>query len=335
MSNGQVTVGRYFVFTWNNPNVEPDELWRLARDAFGSYLVLQRELSASGTEHFQGYLEFNKNRGIRQLKELLSQAHWQNRKGTQAQAILYCKKHCSACYADPTTDAHSEDSRLDGPWEFGEPVALNNTGVSAGFAPAVKSGKRLRDLYDSYPNDMRKYPRYAEALRALFPPPARDSAPEVWLLYGPPGTGKTRSVRGLFEADELYIKPCDRDFWMNGYDQHPNVLLDDFMGASNHISLTNLLQLLDRYQIRVSTKNGHTWWQPERIYITTNIHPANWYDYHNRLVHYDALIRRFSFVQHFTGQAPNEFIHYAPSTDAWDAFWDYCSHVEGKTPEDD
>ena len=315
--------GRYFVFTWNNPNLGPDEFHASFAGTGCGFLVFAREKGTNGTEHYQGYVEFSRNKGVRQLKSINSQIHWENREGTQAQAIAYCEKHCSNCYRG--LDHHSEDVCLGGPWRYGEPVALSNTGMSVDFPNAVKEGKRMRELFELYPDDMRKYPRYAENLRQVFPPPQPDSAPAVTLLIGEPGVGKTRYVHERETPNELFVKPCDRDFWMNGYDLHPAVLLDDFAGASNHVSLTNLLQLLDRYQIRVSTKNGHTWWQPKRIYITTNIHPANWYDYKDRMVHYRALQRRFTCVREIhSGAVVSDMSVYTPDEPVpWIDFWDY------------
>ncbi len=311
--------GRYFVFTWNNPNLDPDDFHASFAGTGDSFLIFQREKGENGTEHYQGYVEFSRNKGISQLKSLNSQIHWENRRGTQAQAIDYSGK---------------EDTRVDGPWQYGEPKKLNNTGVSPDFLVTVKQAKRLRDVYDSHPDDMRKYPRFAETVRSLYPPPPEDKAPEVILLIGPPGTGKTRYVRSREEREDLYVKPCDRDFWMNGYDGHPAVLLDDFAGASNHVTLTNLLQLIDRYQISVSTKHGHAWWQPERIYITTNIHPSNWYGYEDRMIHYKALQRRFTQVVIFDGiylpghqELPN-VLRKDQLVDQvfWDEFWQYDKH---------
>ena len=311
MTNGRVTNARsnYWVFTWNNPNLDPDE-FNATFDSVGrTFLIFQRERGENGTEHYQGYLELQGCRGFNSVKAINPQIHWEVRRGTQAQAIEYARK---------------DDTRVEGPWQYGTPKRLTNTGCSPDFLAAVKEGKRVRALHDEYPDEMRKYPRYYESLREVYPPPVRDSAPEVTLLIGEPGAGKTRWVREREEAADLYVKPCDRDFWMNGYDGHPAVLLDDFAGAANHVTLTNLLQLLDRYQIRVSTKHGHTWWQPKRIYITTNIHPANWYSYKDRLQHYDALERRFTKVRCFPGEDLSRDLIVRQ---AWDEFWKYESHV--------
>lgn len=306
--------GKYWVFTWNNPNLEPEELYESLGCLGCTFLTFQREKGETGTVHFQGYVELARPKGLRQLKEANSQFHWEKRRGNQAQAIAYSNK---------------EDTRLEGPWSFGSAGTLSNTGMSADFVAVVKAGKRLRDLFESHPDDMRKYPRYYEALRALYPPPVQDAPPEVILLLGDPGTGKTRYVREKEHVENLYVKPCDRDFWMDGYDAHDAILLDDFAGASNHISLTNLLQLLDRYMVRVSTKGGHTWWNPKRIYITTNIHPAQWYEYKDRLVHYEALKRRFTKVKFFWSHTDDEvetigIQEYEPAfSNLWNSFWDY------------
>lgn len=307
----------FWCYTWNNPNVDPDVHHESLRSLGCTFHIFQRERGENGTEHFQGYLECRSARTMASLKLANPQIHWEKRMGTQAQAIDYCKK---------------DDSRVEGPWEYGKPRNYVQTGCSPDFVPAVRAGKRTRELIEEFPDEMRKYPRFKDLLREVFPPPVRDSAPSVVLLIGEPGTGKTKMVRDL-EGLDLYVKPCDRDFWMNGYDLHPAVLLDDFAGASNHITLTNLLQLLDRYLIRVSTKNGHTWWQPERMYVTTNIHPANWYVYDDRMPHYAALERRFTKVIVFGegGAVIIEKSNFSQQS-LWQSFWSYAAnHVERVT----
>lgn len=66
---------------------------------------------------------------------------------------------------------------------------------------------------------------------------------------------------------------------------------------------------MDRYPIGVEKKGGFTWWNPSKIFITTNYHPKEWYDIKNRQESYKALIRRFHY---FIGwdKAHNEFKNY-------------------------
>lgn len=306
---------RWF-YTWNNPNRSADEHHASFADLSPTYHVFQKEEGEKGTPHYQGYMEFDAVRSWSSLMACNPQVVYLPAAGTGEQATAYCTK---------------KESRIDGPWTFGELAVAKKGGMSPDFLEQIKSGKRLRDLAETHVDDVRKYPRFYHEMRRLFPPPARETAPEVVLLYGPPGTGKTRYVREKEPAVDLFIKPVDKSFWMDGYDGQPAVLLDDFYGAANHISLTNLLQLIDRYLTQVPVKGSFVWWQPERIYITTNIHPANWYEYRDRMEHYDALKRRFTEVivhgeVHVTHLRPNEL-----DSGAWDQFWNHQDHYRPRT----
>ena len=327
-----------WVYTWNNPNVSVDAHHASLSAVDPSYHVFQREMGANGTPHFQGYVEFRAAKSLKSLKACNPQIHWEKRHGTQQQADAYCRKHCSFCY-DPVKykkehpdfeGEHSDDVRLEGPWSFGERKSTAKAGMSPDFVDQIKAGKRMRDLLETHVDDVRKYPRFYQQVRCVHPPPQRDGLPDVYLLYGDPGTGKSRYVREREQPMDLFIKPVDRAFWMDGYDGHDAVLFDDFTGAANHVSLVNLLQLIDRYQMQVPIKGGFTWWQPARIYITTNVHPANWYEFRDRMVHYEALQRRFTDVIVF-GRNSRDHLNKRDlmNTNAWDAFWSYSNnHVE-------
>jgi hypothetical protein len=84
--------------------------------------------------------------------------------------------------------------------------------------------------------------------------------------------------------------------WFDGYDGHTAALLDDFAGKFSKFSLNNLLRLLDRYKVQFPIKGGYTFFQPRRIFLTTNIHPREWYDWTTREVQYPALSRRITRV---------------------------------------
>lgn len=294
---------RWF-YTWNNPNRDADQHHASLAAVDPSYHVFQRERGESGTPHFQGYLEFPGPRSWKQLMACNPQVVWQPAQGTGEQATAYCTK---------------AETREEGPWTFGDMASAGRTtGCSADFISSVKAGKRLRDVHDAFPEEVRKYPRYYQTLRALYPPPPRDGPPEVILLIGPPGTGKSRYVRDNCRPEDLFFKPVDANMWMDGYDLHPDVLLDDFAGAANHIALVNLLQLLDRYLVQVPIKGGFTWWQPDRIFITTNIHPRDWYDWTSRTEQWPALSRRITCVMEFHEEGCND-LH--PKSEGWNNFW--------------
>ena len=156
-------------FTVNNPEnpIEYDEE-RM------HYLVYQIEQGENGTPHFQGYVEFKTRTALSVVKQLLGgdRVHVERRRGTQEEAIAYCKK---------------ADTRVEGPWEYGTPKA-NQQGKRNDikeFKDAVVSGKRKRDLVEDHFVVLAKYPRFYETL-TMMNRPKRTNALKVGLFYGPP-----------------------------------------------------------------------------------------------------------------------------------------------------
>ncbi len=267
------------VFTLNNP----EGLIDFDAERMG-YLIYQEEVGESGTHHFQGYLELKNKLALSAVKVCLGSetVHIERRRGTQQQAIDYCKK---------------EDGRVGGPYEFGERKVQGKRVDLDQFRTDVFAGKRKRDFNEDNEHVMQRFPRYYDLLTSLNRP-VRETDIKVTLLIGETGLGKSRYVYDKFStSSEFYILPLDSGtLWFNGYDRHEVVLMDDFSGAVSHMPLSSLLRLLDRYPLQVPTKGGFTWWLPNEVYVTTNLLPKNWYKWENRLSQYRALARRFSEV---------------------------------------
>ncbi len=288
MDNAQVDKSKNYVFTWNNPTKSPEELNTFFEGFGATFLVFQKEKGEEGTPHYQGYVEFSRiTRWVQINKDLpAGAAIWfARRRGSQKAAIVYCKK---------------ADTRLEGPWEFGEPRDTSpgfRTDLND-FRSDVQRGKRLRDLIEDHAPIICKYPRYYGTLRSMHMPVLRADGITVELHVGSTGTGKTRSIMEAYAGNSsFYASPLSGGFWMDGYDGHQIVLLDDFAGAVNKISLTQLLRLLDRYPVQVPVKCAFTWWHPRKIYITTNIHPRDWYKWDRREGQYKALWRRIAVLK--------------------------------------
>jgi len=274
---------RNWCFTINNPSESPDELIELFKaEKRVRYLVFQREKGDEETIHYQGYCEFSSPVKLGGVKKIHARAHWEVRRGTREQARDYCVK---------------EDSRIEGPWEFGEwgQTRGQRTDLEALYK-AARTMSTLQEVAEAFPASyMRHYKavRHVRQLKA-FDKPKREKPLEVFLYYGPPGTGKTR--RAYEEAPDLYAIPLGKQLWFDNYAGEPIVLIDDFSGS---LRLVDTLRMFDRYPIQVPVKGDFVWWCPERIYVTSNVHPRNWYNYSTRADSYAALTRRFTKVIHF------------------------------------
>jgi len=141
--------GKYFCFTQNNPSVPPS----FPPD---SKYVYQLEKGASGTPHYQGYIEFGSNMKPARLKKEYPGFNWDNRNGNQKQAYDYCTK---------------EDTRV-------EPPVFNFTPVDSkqgkrsdldGMRTLILGKRSLADLYQDPELDdvMAKFPKWVTGKEPL------------------------------------------------------------------------------------------------------------------------------------------------------------------------
>jgi len=270
------------------------------------YITWQYERADTGQLHLQGYIELVKAQYLSWLHaNISSTARFRVRRGTQEEAVVY---------------VHKEETRLEGFWELGKKT--RGTGMRTdldSFRDAISAGTPLRDLQHDHILCLSKYPRLYHMLAPLARPIRRKGhGVYVTLCYGRPGTGKTRSIYDQWEdSPQFYRIPSCRSggIWMSGYDFHEKVLLDEFAGASSHMRLDRLLEITDRYPLRLETKGGFVWFHPKELAITTTTHPRYWYVWDKRSDHYAALRRRIHKVLLFVD--PDQ-----PPTEAGEDFWD-------------
>lgn len=313
---------KYFCFTINNPTDE-DHSAILQYETHGcSYVLFGHETGETGTYHYQGYCEFNTVKRIATVSRWLRRAHFEVRKGTQQQAINYIKndpvKHA-------TTAAVFE--------EFGTPFA-SRQGARNDIYAALQSFDD-QGLAGVISDHRELYVRYAGGFEKLASkqavPRSMESEPERVLLIGPPGCGKT-SYYYQHEDGDPSIIDASVGYWFNGLQDGTNhALLDDFDGKASKWTLTQTLNITDRYPRKVPTKGGFTPYLVTRLYVSTNLHPQDWYDYSNRRDRYAALCRRFTRVILWDQDNPDDdptwlpdptrFITLTPEHPWWSRFW--------------
>ncbi len=252
-----------------------------------SFLVWQVERCPNTQRlHVQGYCELVKAQDLVWIKKTLGQGHYETRKGTQSQAIAYCGK-------EETRHAHGG--------LLGNPSrGRGSRNDLIGYRDAIVAGKRKRDLLFDMPVELCKYTRFYTTVREQIRP-RRTNKLCVILALGQPGTGKTRFAYDHWSNSMSFFElpMCSSRIWFDGLDGHRLILLDDFDGRFSKMSLTFLLRLLDRYPSRVEVKGAFAWWMPDMVYITSNITPDQWYNFHGRVDQVSALRRRIHYILDF------------------------------------
>lgn len=252
---------RRWSFTINNPpsdEIIGDPLPRVVR-----FIVWQRERGQQGTEHLQGYVEFDILKARTAVARLFvgesqpfAHAHLEPSAGTAEENIRYCTK---------------EDGRVRGPWRFGEPSGGQGTRNDLrAAATAVATTGSLRGVE---PHVLARYftglSRIAATITGPFRPDLR-----VISLIGSTGIGKSFAIRDRF--DDVFVPMYGNGgLWFEGYNEQKVLILEEFRGQ---IQLQRLLALLDPYPQRVECKGGSHALHARIIFITSNSRPQDWYE---------------------------------------------------------
>lgn len=266
-------------FTLNNYTAEDICHLRRFAEAECKYMIFGKEIGAQGTPHLQGYFELKK---LFKFKKLLStfprRAHLEKRRGSAIQASEYCEKEDKEPYVFGKISKQGERVDI---------LALKEAADAKGATPL--------DLWDTNFCAMLKY--HAGMDKYLSCKQLKESKkfvkPAVIVLFGVPGSGKSRWCYD--EEPALFKLPCPSSggsvVWFDGYAGESTLLLDDFYGGG--IKYSYLLQLLDGYPMQVQVKGGFTVKAWNKVYITSNTHPRDWYpNVNNR----SALMRRIAEI---------------------------------------
>lgn len=265
---------RSWCFTYNNypPELHDDDtldtwLHRLG----GKFAIAGREVSATGTNHLQGFVQFGNAKSLSAVRKLLPGCHLESAKGTPLQAADYCRKDGSfrECGTPPTDPGTREIQR----WEHARTMA--QTGQFEDI-PA--------DIYIRYIGNL-------ERIRSNHLPPLEplETPCGIWLI-GASGVGKSRGVRTQFPL--VYPKPLNK--WWDGYTDQTHVLLDDV--DENQTSwIGNFLKIwADHYPFIAEKKGGSRLIRPQSIIVTSQYSIDHLFKC--RLL-IDALARRFTVVE--------------------------------------
>lgn len=254
---------RNWCFTLNNPTDEDKDFWDDIMESeianHLQYVVMQEEVGESGTIHLQGYIEMKQAFFMSRMKSLFGQRyHFERRRGSQSQAIDYCKKEESSTHGFIC--------------EFGIP---KRTGVGGKFGDAVKalkSGKSIADVQEEFTE---QYVMYKDKLTdyALKLKGGRNWAMDIQIYVGASGTGKSYTAQ---QNDNIYVCawPTGGRWWWGDYRGEHTVVMDEFR---HQIKMDVMLKMMDRYTWHLEAKGRSFQFSSKVIIITTNIDPRDWY----------------------------------------------------------
>lgn len=279
-----------FCFTYNNPTETPSEMESLLAHDDVVYYIFQKELGASGTLHYQGYIHMKKKHRTSWMCNTFFKCHWEWARGSPEDNQKYCSK---------------PDTRVSGPWTSGRlPKGRGERKDLEMCKDMLDDGATMADLFAALPQVAFKYQKGIQVYRNL-KKPKRDKTFKVRceLHYGPTRSGKTyHCVYENGTEHDPWRPMISKDLWFDGYDMDKAVLFDDFGGAKSHVALTHLLNILDNYVIQVAVKGMSCWFAPDMVLLTSNTHPSSWYKYEGREEEQRALAARFDQVSIYTKQ---------------------------------
>lgn len=257
-----------WTFTWNNPpNAYGSLLGNLVDSKIAKYVCGQLEQGKNGTNHFQGYIEFNKQTTLKKCKECIPGAHWEISGGTGEENKKYCTK---------------EETRIEGPWEWGV-MCAPGTRTDLLMLKEVLDTKSLKEAWQECFPMMLKYHRGAEKYKQIMETP-RDKATILEIHIGAPGTGKTTGVLDDYPG-AMWMNSSG---WWDFYEGQKVVVIDEFCGW---LPYNVLLKLADPGPYSVNVKGTMKQFVSERVVIISNTDPDLWYAYGERL-QWEALERR-------------------------------------------
>lgn len=297
-------------FFRKDPNRNPEE-WAEYLDKIvdkkGTCLVKfaqwqHEKCPTTGNSHIQGAIHFNRSIRGAQIQECFGydpvydeatqkykRGPWNQPAYTDQAFINYCAK---------------EATRVAGPYQWGEPESRQGERTDMpGLLQKLKNyviedGMTRDDIVFEHTYDWHRFKGTFDEWWKIWCQRTYASKPRkisVTVLWGDEGTGKTERV---WETNNWKVYSVEftegQQTWFDNYDGQDVILFDDFTGQ---IPLNKMLRYLDRYPLaNLPVKNKTCVAKWTKVFITSNLHPEQWYDF-PKDVQRRAFLRRFHSVQ--------------------------------------
>lgn len=283
--NGNPSVRRFLVTTFVKPTVWTHEEIR--------YVVWGYEKTpTTHRDHWHGYMEFSRPHRMTAVKKWFADK-------TMSFRLINSRDHARAyCMATADSNHPKKGKTISyveyGSWTQGQGERFDIQNI----VTDMKTGTTLTEIMLEKPQ---VYCQYRNGMKDIAAQITKEKTKEfrkvrVVLLTGPTGCGKTREAM----ARAQYRIQGTQLAWWQDYDGEEVICIDEY---SNDVKITELLNLLDGYQLRLNVKGSHTYANWHTVYITTNLRK---HEIHSEAkpAHRDALFRRITDIKDFW---PSEF----------------------------
>lgn len=206
-----------------------------------------------------------------------------------------CVQVARGTYQQNVDYVTKEEGRIDGPWEEGEKPVGEKKKRLRKACQLIREGSSVEHLPDECDTVRVMHHKGLRQLQTDLErgKRARYRQLTVRVLWGETGLGKTRWVYENYPLEDIFkLTEPEGKLWWDGYRGQRVLLIDDFSGW---IKYRHLLNLLDVYPMDLEVKGGFAIAQYQEVFITSNLHPAQWYSQHGL----DApLARRLHHIDH-------------------------------------
>lgn len=226
----------------------------------------------TGYLHWQVLVAFSKKKSLSQVRTIFGEGHFELSRSEAAAAYVW-----------------KEETRVPNTqFEFGaKPIQRN----SAHDWEAIWSSAQTGNLMEIPPSIRLQSYRTIRSIQADFASPIGMER-TTFVYWGRTGTGKSRDAWSRAGMD-AYPKDPRTKFWC-GYRGQETAVIDEFRGG---IDISHLLRWLDRYPVNLEIKGSSHVHLVTTFYITSNIHPKEWYPMMDEPT-INALLRRLNITHY-------------------------------------
>jgi len=218
-----------------------------------AYTKGQLEEGEGGYLHWQIFVNLSKPQRCSWLAKCYGiGTHWERTRSEAAEEYVW-----------------KEETRVHGTqFELGEkPLQRNNCKDWDQIRTSAIEGRLLEIPADVYVRSYQSLKRIA-CDHMVCPAITRT----IFVFWGKTGVGKSRKAWDLASL-EAYPKDPRTKFW-DGYQGQANVVIDEFRGG---VDIGHVLRWFDRYPVIVEVKGSSVPLKATTIWITSNLHPRDWY----------------------------------------------------------